>query len=99
MPYCSATEEIMYAAFDFSRNGMVLLLPKLLARIFGMQRGQLPQQLLRALILHYRSLQHDLDDLISATVFAGVEYAPLAKPEFLLVLSAGRDLQQRFAID
>src|SRR5579863_1750166 len=64
-----------------------------------MQGRKLAQQFLGALVLHHGGLDDHLDDLIAASVLAGIEDAALAQPKLLLVLRAGRDLEQRFSVD
>src|SRR5579872_7515831 len=98
MAYCSATAEIMYAALDFAFAiaGTLLsdLRPHLGARIFGVQRGQLPKELAGALVARLGSLDGYLHNLVAAGAGARTLHALFAQPEALAVLGALRNLEQ-----
>src|ERR1041385_2679940 len=96
--YCSATEEIMYAALDFTR-AISHLCPDFLARIFRIELRQFAQNFLSAFVVHLRRLNHDLHNLIAALVTPRVEYAAFPQPELLPVLRPLRHLQQRAPVD
>src|ERR1700704_5772060 len=97
--YCSATDEIMYAPFDFPLVMALHLFPDFRPWIFGMKLRQLAQDFLGAFVLHFRSGQRDFHDLISVRALAGVPHAFLPQSELLPVLSSRRNLQQRPPID
>ena len=99
--YCSATDEIMYAAFDFFASWSTSTFAhRSFARIFRMQlspvRAAVPSCArpapTGASIIH-------LHDLVAPLVLPRVQNAALAQPELLFVLRALRNLQQRAAID
>src|SRR5689334_10594290 len=99
MAYCSATAEIMKAALDFVRAMASDLGPDFGSGIFGVQPGELFQQLAGLLVAGVGGLDDDLDDLVAALVGALVQHAPLAEAELLAVLGAARDLEERPAVN
>src|ERR1041385_1226791 len=99
MAYCSATTEIMYAALDFALAMLSNLGPEFRPGIFRVNLAKFPQQFPRALVAWIRRLDRHFDDLVAALIRPEVEHALLAQPEFLAVLGALRNLQQRPAVD
>ena len=59
----------------------------------------LAQQFLGAFVLHHRREHLHVHDLIAALAAARIEHALFAQPEFLSVVGALRDLQQRPPVD
>src|SRR6185312_1743406 len=107
MPYCSATAEIMYAARPFLRT--MLESPRLsglrlfedrLARILGVEFGELAQQLAAALVLELGHADHHFHVLVSANaVVLGRNHAAFAHAELLPRLRARGNVEQRLALD
>ena len=64
-----------------------------------MQLAELAQDFLGALVIHWRRLDGDLDDLIATLVLTRVEHALFAQPELAAVGRAWRNLEQRAAVD
>ena len=65
-----------------------------------MQFGQFSQRALwffRPVLIG--CFQNHLDDLIAPRILAGVENAAIPQAELLIVLRAGRNLEQRLAVD
>ncbi len=86
IPYCSATDEIMYAAFDFSRIALHVLRnigsrAPYADRPSGRRRHlrQLPQNFLGSFIADIRHLQLYLYNLIAPRASARVQYAALTQ--------------------
>src|SRR5580693_1661653 len=76
------------------------ILPKLSARIIGIQLCQLPQNFLRALVARHGDRRLDLNDLISTCAFLrGRWNALLAQPKLLAGLGSGWNLEHRAAIN
>ena len=60
------------------------LCPQLSARIFGIELGDLPKQLLGALVARHGNVNSDFDDFIAATPFlSGRGHTFLAQSELL----------------
>src|SRR5882762_7953071 len=89
----------MYAALDRAFAIALHLAPYFLAWIFRVHLGEFTQQFLGALIMHLGGLDHYFHNLVTALVFARVRDSFFAQAEFLAVLRALRDLEQRPAID
>ena len=80
--------------------GLLDVLPKFRARIFGIQLRQLSQDFLRAFIAGQGDGSLDLNDLISACAFLGGRWnALLAEPKLLAGLGSRRNLEHGAAID